>query len=570
MYIHGEHWIGKFNIYNKINPIGETGFILIKDGKVDALGGSAIGSFEIERGDLWGDTKQEYLRGTDKYATYEFELSSDQKLYILAMDQSEGVQELENIMNEYWAVLSVGQDEVFVTDAKGKVLRVSAHTKDFLGYRPEKLIGQNVYDLEKRGVMKPSITIKALKSNSDITAVQETGTGRKLLVRSFLIRNDEGVVSSVISLSKDISEISSLNKRIDDMNNQIAHYKDMLSYYQKNKQPTSLLIGESEPMCWLREMIYKAAAVDSTILLQGESGTGKDVVARSIHLLSDRQGKPFYRINCGAIPENLLESELFGYAKGAFTGAVPGGKQGLVEAAEQGTLFLDEIGDMPLSLQIKLLELVQDKLYKRVGDSVYRKADIRIIAATNQNLTKLVQENRFRRDLYYRLNVFPIQIAPLRERTGDVRLLLHHFTLILNSKTGKNVTFSEEAKRELEAYLWPGNVRELENMTERLIVLADGNTVNAQDVKDALITALNVAPPLEEPDILNDMRPAVQVNSILPWKDAVEMLAHELFTMGMSHYKTITETAKHLGVHYSTVSRALSKIKNDTNYIEKL
>lgn len=568
MYIHGEHWIGKFNIYNKINPIGETGFILIKDGKVDALGGSAIESFEIERGDLWGNTKQDYLRGTDKYVTYEFALPENQKLYILAMNQSEGVQELEKIMNEYWAVLSVGQDEVFVTDAKGKVLRVSAHTNEYLGYRPEKLIGQNVYELEKRGILKPSITAKALKSNSDITGVQETGTGRKLLVRSFLLRNDDGVVSRVISLSKDISEISSINKRIDEMNNQIAHYKDLVSYYQKIKQPTSLLIGESEPICWLREMIYKAATVDSTILLQGESGTGKDVVARSIHSLSDRHGKPFYRINCGAIPENLLESELFGYAKGAFTGAMPGGKEGLVEAAEHGTLFLDEIGDMPLGLQIKLLELVQDKSYKRVGDSVYRKADIRIIAATNQNLAKLVQENRFRLDLYYRLNVFPIQIAPLRERTGDVRLLLNHFTLLLNSKTGRNVTFSEEAICELETYLWPGNVRELENMTERLIVMGDGNIVKAQNVKDALAKALDVAPAIEEPDTADGVRPAVQVNSILPWKDAVEMLARELFSMAMLRYKTITETAKHLGVHYSTVSRALSKIKNDTEELK--
>ena len=161
---------------------------------------------------------------------------------------------------------------------------------------------------------------------------------------------------------------------------------------------------------------------------------------------------------------------------------MPGGKQGLVEAAEQGTLFLDEIGDMPLSLQIKLLELVQDKLYKRVGDSAYRKANIRIIAATNQNLAKLVQENRFRRDLYYRLNVFPIQIAPLRERTGDVRLLLHHFTILLNSKTGKDVMFSEEAIRELEAYSWPGNVRELKNIIERLVIMTSDSVIRSEDI----------------------------------------------------------------------------------------
>ena len=211
-------------------------------------------------------------------------------------------------------------------------------------------------------------------------------------------------------------------------------------------------------------------------------------------------------------------------------------------------------------------------MYKRVGDSAYRKANIRIIAATNQNLAKLVQENRFRRDLYYRLNVFPIQIAPLRERTGDVRLLLHHFTILLNSKTGKDVMFSEEAIRELEAYSWPGNVRELENMTERLIVLANGNIVSAQDVKDVQCNALNIAPNIEESDTAPDVRSAVQVNAILPWKDAVEMLSRELFTMGMQRYKTITETAKHLaGVHYSTVSRSLSKFKNGRkNYNEEL
>lgn len=563
MYMHGEHWIGQFHLSDKINPVGEIGFILTKNGKVNALGGAAASSLGIGCGDSWQGLEGDFSRETMRLVTYKYEIPGNQQIHLLAMDQSEKVQEFESILNEYWAVLSEGTDEIFVTDAKGKVLRLSSRNPDFLGYQPEELIGENVHELEKKGVLSPSITVQALARNSDVMAVQETGTGRKLLVRSFLVRNDEGAVSRVISLSKDISELSDLRKRIDDMNNQIAQYRDMLSHYTKIQQGGRLLIGESESVHWLREMIHKAAAVDSTILLQGESGTGKDVVARNIHILSSRQGKPFYRINCGAIPENLLESELFGYAKGAFTGAMPSGKQGLVEAAEQGTLFLDEIGDMPLSLQIKLLELVQDKLYKRVGDSTYHEANIRIIAATHQNLAQLAQENRFRRDLYYRLNVFPIHIAPLREREGDIRLLLHHFTMFVNAKTGKDVVFSEEAIREFEAYSWPGNVRELENVTERLIILADGKTVGAQDVQNVLRNALDPLPDMEGPYTLPDAYSAVQVNAILPWKDAVDMLSRKLFAMGMRRYKTITETARHLGVHYSTVSRYLSKSKND-------
>jgi Nif-specific regulatory protein len=229
----------------------------------------------------------------------------------------------------------------------------------------------------------------------------------------------------------------------------------------------------SEKINRLLEMVRKVAQTDSTVLILGESGTGKSLIAKKIHLLSDRREKPFITINCAAIPENLLEAELFGYERGAFTGATTR-KKGKFELAEGGTVFLDEIGDMPLSLQAKLLRVIQDREVERLGGEKTIKVDVRIIAATNKDLQTLVRDGKFREDLYYRLNVVPIYIPPLRERKEDIPLLAEHFLEKFNRKYSKSVRFSPEAIKTLMEYPWHGNVRELENIVERLVIMNEG------------------------------------------------------------------------------------------------
>lgn len=243
------------------------------------------------------------------------------------------------------------------------------------------------------------------------------------------------------------------------------------------------LIGDSEQIHRVRELIQQVAPTDASVLILGESGTGKEVVARNVHYFSKRRNKPFVPVNCGAIPPELLESELFGHEKGAFTGAISS-RQGRFEIAEGGTLFLDEIGDMPLPMQVKLLRVLQEKSFERVGGTKSFKSDVRIIAATHQNLEHLVTEGKFRMDLYYRLDVFPINVPPLRERLADLHHLINEFITRMEREKRGSVRLSDGVIAALGKYQWPGNVRELANLIERLAILYPEGLVQWHDLPD--------------------------------------------------------------------------------------
>ncbi|MDP3028652.1 MAG: sigma-54 dependent transcriptional regulator [Deltaproteobacteria bacterium] len=247
------------------------------------------------------------------------------------------------------------------------------------------------------------------------------------------------------------------------------------------------IIGDSEKICEVFRLIDKVAQTDSTVLIMGESGTGKELIAHAIHYQSDRRDKPFIMVNCGAIPEELLESELFGHEKGAFTHAIRT-RIGRFELAHSGTIFLDEIGDMRPNLQVKILRILQGHQFERIGGTKTIKTDIRVIAATNKNLEEAVKTGQFREDLYYRLNVIPIHVPPLRERAGDIPLLVHHFLEKFNKSKKKNIkSISKEVTQCFMSYAWPGNVRELENMIERLIILANDDKITIRDLPERLL-----------------------------------------------------------------------------------
>lgn len=251
--------------------------------------------------------------------------------------------------------------------------------------------------------------------------------------------------------------------------------------HRKLKQLESRLVGSSSGIKTVRHMIAKVAQTDATVLIQGESGTGKEIIAQLIHDLSDRANRPFVPINCGAIPGELIESELFGHEKGSFTGALAA-RKGRFELAEGGTLFLDEIGDMPFDMQVKLLRVLQENTFERVGGTKSIVSNVRIIAATHQNLGGQIKDGAFRADLYYRLSVFPIDVPPLRERPGDVTLLVNTF-LQSAKRDGKGIiSLTTDAAACLDAYDWPGNVRELANLIERLLVMFPGGTVGAEEL----------------------------------------------------------------------------------------
>lgn len=262
--------------------------------------------------------------------------------------------------------------------------------------------------------------------------------------------------------------------------------KENLSLRKELKKKYSFegIVGDSDAMENVYSLIEKVADSDSTVLVLGESGTGKELVARTIHYNSSRSDKPLVPINCGAIPESLLESELFGHEKGAFTGAYSA-RVGRFEMANGGTIFLDEIGDMSPTLQVKLLRVLQERQFERVGGTKTVKVDVRIVTATNQNLESAVAEKKFREDLYYRINVIPIIIPPLRERVGDVPLLVNHFLEVFSRKKGKKIEgISDEAMSLITGYHWPGNVRELENLVERLVILKKDGVINVSDLPE--------------------------------------------------------------------------------------
>jgi DNA-binding NtrC family response regulator len=267
-------------------------------------------------------------------------------------------------------------------------------------------------------------------------------------------------------------------------------HKAMREHYRQEH-----VVGDSDAMRRVLEFVEKVADSDSTVLIQGESGTGKELVARMLHFNSSRRDRPLVPVNCGAIPENLLESELFGHEKGAFTGASHT-RMGRFELAHGGTIFLDEVAEMPLPLQVKLLRVLQERSFERIGGAKTITVDVRIIAATNQDLEQAVREKRFRHDLYYRLNVIPISIPPLRERRSDIPLLVEHFIARFNRTKQTTVQgVDPDALRTLTAYRWPGNIRELENMIERLVVLKKSGTITVADLPDKIAPqALSTVP----------------------------------------------------------------------------
>ena len=287
-------------------------------------------------------------------------------------------------------------------------------------------------------------------------------------------------LETLIILGTLIGMFYRLSEKMEEERQEWEEEKRILTEELKKTYSIHGIVGNSEAIKGLIEVVKKVAETDSTVLITGESGTGKSLIAKAIHFLSNRKNSPFVTINCAAIPETLLEAELFGYEKGAFTGA-HSSRKGKFELADGGTIFLDEIGDMPLALQAKILRVLQDREIEPLGSEKVVKVDVRIIAATNRDLYELVKEGKFREDLFYRLSVIPIHVPPLRERRDDIPLLVEHFLRVYNGKYGKNLRVSPDAMEVFIEYDWPGNIRELENTIERLVVMND-RVVKATDL----------------------------------------------------------------------------------------
>ena len=449
---------------------------------------------------------------------------------------------------EHQAILEVVCDQVTVADKNGIVIRVSDSCAENFGAPKENIIGHSCYELEKKGILSTSVTSEVLKSKREMTIIQETKAGRRLMVTGKPLFDEGGQVYRVINVSHDVTLEEELQRRLQETQNLLGIIKQQIQ--EEHYVDSPLILGCSEVMGAVFKMIKAVSLINVTILLQGETGVGKSVYANYIHKLSPQREQPFIQINCGAVPADLIESELFGYAPGAFTGASAKGKVGLLAAAKKGTIFLDEISEMPQALQVKLLHILQERKYLRIGETAAKPFTARVIAASNRDLKELVRQGKFREDLYYRLNVVPITIPPLRERSVDIPLLTTHFLRQANNKYNLHKRLSEQAVKKLQSYCWPGNVRELENTVERLTVIAGSDVIDVNDIH-AIIPEMEFG--------MDTGRSGTKL------KDILENVEREVLRKALKEQKTTRKIGETLGIDQSTVVKKLKKYNLHAN-----
>jgi PAS domain S-box-containing protein len=369
-------------------------------------------------------------------------------------------------------VISHSHDGIFVTDKLGNVIMANPAAVRLMEQTPDTVIGANVQDLVKKGVYERSTTMEAINRRAVFTGLVKLASGVTLMSTSMPIFDDAGEIVMVVTNTRDKDLVDKYIAALAAERDKADRYKTAAEYLSGLDSDNKTPVAESAVMRHIIRLTSTIAKVDTSVLLLGESGSGKDVIARHIHRNSPRAKEPFIPVNCAAIPDNLMESEFFGYVRGAFTGASTHGKPGIFEIADKGTLFLDEIAELPLSLQSKLLRVLETGEVQRLGSASSRQTHVRLIAATNKDLKQMVDNGLFRSDLYYRLNVIPVSLPPLRDRPEDIRALSQRFLEEFNKKYSLNKTLSPETVQSFQDYSWPGNVRELRNVVERLVIIS--------------------------------------------------------------------------------------------------
>lgn len=380
------------------------------------------------------------------------------------------------------AIIEHSFDGIFITDAKANVIRINHAYEVITGLKKEEVLGKNMADLVRNKLISESGSLQVIKTKQPVTLQQCFRSGKEALVTSSPIFDADGNFIMIVTNVRDLTEIYNLKAVVQEKTAAMDRLAMELEHLQTTSENNQEIIAKDETTLAAMLLANRVASMDTTVILLGETGVGKEVMARYIFQHSHRAKNSFIKVNCGAIPENLIESELFGYEGGAFTGANKNGKIGLFELANKGTLFLDEIGELPKDMQVKLLRVLQEQEILRVGGTKPVKIDVRIIAATNRNLEEMVSDGTFREDLYYRLTVFPISIPPLRMRKKDIVPLALSFLEKLNQKYQLKKYFTDLSMQLLHEYDWPGNIRELKNIVERAIIISPSDAIKPENL----------------------------------------------------------------------------------------
>ncbi|HET7627376.1 MAG TPA: sigma 54-interacting transcriptional regulator [Bacillales bacterium] len=373
------------------------------------------------------------------------------------------------------ALMGTDNDLVTIIDVDKRVLFWNKTAEKTYNITSKQIVGKKITRYFDEAHL---MILKVLRSKQPVRGIYHRPTNHKhVIVNSSPVFDDDGVLLGAVSVEQDITHTVKLSEKLSVASSELHELKSEV-YRKRLDTPFSKLTGNSLPIQRTISLAMKAAKTSASVLILGESGTGKELCARAIHETSPRKDNPFVPINCGAIPAALFESELFGYERGAFTGAVHEGKQGKIEAADGGTLFLDEIGELPLDMQVKLLRVLQENIVYRIGASKGKQVDVRVVAATNRDLRKMVETKTFRTDLFYRLNVIELTMPALRDRLEDIGDLVSRFLFELEKQYRlPSARFTDEAVRMLMSYHWPGNIRELRNIVERALILSEKNII---------------------------------------------------------------------------------------------
>jgi len=435
--------------------------------------------------------------------------------------------------------LESSYDGLHILDKNGNTLYINEACVRIEGVDIEEMFSKDIRSLVEAGVYSQSVTLMVLETKESHTIRQTTKNGNEVLVTGTPIFDDDGEVEMVIVNSRDVTDLNTLRRNLSASKYQLDDLKlEHKRFYE--------VIANSTQMQRILSTALYISRVDSTVLLTGESGVGKGVLARFIHDNGPRAEKPFIKVDCSSIPENLLESELFGYEKGAFTGASQSGKIGLLEMAEGGTVFLDEIGEMPMSMQPKIMRAIQDLEIQPVGSKTIKKLDVRFIAATNIDLREAIEKKEFREDLYYRLNVIPIEVPPLRERKEDIPALINQMINRINAMYYFRKKLSSEAMSQLIQYPWPGNVRQLENTVERILVSTESDLVQVKDLPSEIVRW--------KPDGEN----SIDIYNT-SYKDLLAAYDKRILQTAIEQEGSIPKAAKVLVVDATTIRRKLAK-----------
>ena len=457
---------------------------------------------------------------------------------------------MDDLVAHFENILDLFDDGLFITDRRGVSLKVNKMYEKMTGLTQERIRGVHVSELVAEGIFDTVVNPEVVRTKKTVTSMQKIHNGPKVLLRGHPVFDDKGEVALVVTFVRDITVIAQFQDQIKQQKQVIEAYMERLEVLQE--PPHGNYVFESHAMKKLLVLLERVARTDATILLLGETGVGKDLLARMTHDESARKDKMFLKVDCGSIAPNLIESELFGYLPGAFSGASSKGKLGYFEIADGGTVFLDEIGELPMPMQTRLLRVLQDGEVTRVGASKPQKVDVRIIAATNRDLEEDIRTGRFRSDLFYRLNVATLHIPSLRERREDIVPLAKLFLERFSAKYKKDMHFGQDVGPALENYAWPGNVRELQNVIQNLTITRDHSLIVPSDLPRHI---LGVSGKVHTP---------VNLDTPRPLKEIVASVEREILENAIRTHGSVNRVAELFQIDRTTIFRKLKGMNKQT------